>query len=163
VRPFPRFLHGGDRHVERHRFPDAREVPGEYVGGAEALALRRRVSVVAVTVSSPGRPNVEAVGELFLQRLFEDRNGGAHRVVGSAGTISAERGRGPGVPRGGRGKAQKGRKEKERGRPRAGVIGAGRRSFLNSGVPATFIIWKTAVSVLTTTTPASRSAAMPLW
>lgn len=162
--PLPRFLHGGDRHVERHRFSDAGEVRGEDVGDAE------RPGPVAASVlgrdgdSLPGGANVEPVGQLFLHRLFEDRNGGAQRVVGPRGDdLRRKEGEGLACRIGRRGgKAQKGREEKERGRTRAGRHRSRDEIFLNSGVPATFSIWKTAVSVLATTTPASRSAAMPL-
>ncbi len=158
-----RVFHGGDRHVERHRFPDAREVPGEDVGGAERPGPAAARVVGRGGGSFPFRANVEAVGEFLLHRLLEEREGRAQRVVGPRGD-DRRRKESQGLARrkGGGGKAQKGRKEKERGRPRAWRHRSRDEIFLNSGVPATFIIWKTAVSVLTTTAPASRRAAMPL-
>ena len=160
----PRLLHGGDRHVERHRLSDAREVPREDVGGAERPGPAAARVVGRGGGSLSRRSNVEPVGEPLLQRLFEDRDGGAQRVVGPRGEdFRREEGDGLARRKGGRGKAQKGRKEEERGRPRAERHRSREEIFLNSGVAATFIIWKTAVSVLTTTAPASRRAAMPLW
>ena len=160
----PRFLHGGDRHVERHRLSDAREVPREDVGGAERPGPAAARVVGRGGGSLSRRSNVEPVGEPFFERLFEDRDGGAQRVVGPRGEdFRREEGDGLARRKGGRGKAQKGRKEEERGRPRTGRHRSREEIFLNSGVAATFSIWKTAVSVLTTTAPASRRAAMPLW
>jgi hypothetical protein len=83
--PFPWLLHRGDRHVEGHRFPDARQVPGEDVGGAERPGLAAARVVGREGGSLARRANVEAVGELLFQRLFKDLDGGAQRVVGSRG------------------------------------------------------------------------------
>src|SRR3989337_1365423 len=65
----------------------------------------------------PRRSDVEAIPELLLERLFDDRDGGPQRVV-RVRRVDFRWKEGEGLPRreDGRGKAQEGRQCKERGR-----------------------------------------------
>src|SRR3972149_2888085 len=70
----------------------------------------------------PRRSDVEAIPELLLERLFDDRDGGPQRVV-RVRRVDFRWKEGEGLPRrgDGRGEAQEGRQCKERGRSGPGL------------------------------------------